>query len=285
MTEHAQELQNLRTIMLEAGVDLLAERGRLRDIDYKSATDMVTDLDRRTEAFLVDRLRKLFPDDAIHAEEGTRDTGRSGRTWIIDPLDGTTNYVHGHPAFAISIGCAGPDHLLTGAVYAPALDELFCAARGQGATLEKPAAGTRRPLQVSTATDLQHALLATGFPYKRDDLVDLNSALVRTFLKMNCHGVRRCGSAAVDLCFVAAGRLDGYWEFKLNPWDVAAGAIIAAEAGAVVTDLTGQGHLFDGRSIVAAVPALHPLLMKIILNELTPEHSYHDFLKGLDSHD
>jgi len=263
LDERERELETLGGICREMGELLLSERGRLRTVDYKSATDLVTDIDRTVEARLADRLGADFPDDAILAEEGTRTDGGSGRVWHVDPLDGTTNYVHGHPVFAVSLGAVRDGVPELGAVYLPVLDELYLAAAGRGARLER-SDGPPLRLAVSPDVPLQRALLATGFPYRRDELVDVNCALMAGFLRSGCRGVRRCGSAAADLCFVAAGRIDGYWEFRLNSWDLAAGSLIAAEAGARVTDLSGRGGLLDGASIVAAGPGLHPVLMERI---------------------
>ncbi len=255
------ELARAREIALEAGAVLLAERGALRSIDYKSATDMVTDVDRRVEDLAVGRLGESFPDDGVRAEEGGGGGGRSGREWIMDPLDGTTNYVHGHPFYAFSLACVDADGARTGVVFAPELDELYTAVRGGGVRLERPRLETARDLPPRTAVDLERALLATGFPYLRDVLVERNCDLVRRFLMRRCHGVRRGGSAALDLCHVASGRLDGYWEMSLKPWDVAAGVLAAREAGAVVTDFDGVAGELDGVSVVAAAPGLHAVMI------------------------
>ncbi|MDO9172779.1 MAG: inositol monophosphatase family protein [bacterium] len=259
------EAARLRDIALAAGAIQLEGCGRRRDIAYKSATDMVTDVDRRVEAFLFERLGEDFPRDGVRAEEGTGRAGDSGRVWHVDPLDGTTNYVHGHPFYAVSLGCAGAGGPELGAVYAPALDELYLARRGGGATLERPQRGEPpRRLALAGPVALERALLATGFPYERGEVAALNCDLVKDFLLRPCHDVRRGGSAALDLCHVAAGRLDGYWEFRLQPWDVAAGVLVAREAGAVVTDLDGGDDALHGRHILAAAPGLHAVMLAII---------------------
>ena len=195
-------------------------------------------------------------------------SGESGRIWHVDPLDGTTNYVHGHPVFAVSLGRAAPDGVDLAAVYAPELDELYLTARGGGVRLERPLRGTARTLETLVPVALERALLATGFPYVRDEIAARNCDLMKSFLLRRCHGVRRGGSAAVDLCHVAAGRLDGYWELSLNTWDIAAGSLIAAEAGALVTDFRGGGDYLDGRHIMAAAPGLHGEMLTIIGKEL-----------------
>ncbi len=264
MTPENNELTRLRGIALAAGNLQLAERDHLRSIDYKSATDMVTDLDRRVEALLVDLFSREFPDDGLLAEEGSVSAGSSGRVWQIDPLDGTTNYVHGHPFFAVSLGRATADGIDLAAVYAPELDELYLAGAGAGALLERPRHRTRQALPTREPVALEQALLATGFPYIRDELVTRNCDLMKSFLLRRCHGVRRGGSAAIDLCHVASGRLDGYWEFALNPWDLAAGSLVALEAGAVVSDFAGEDGYLDGSQILAAVPGLHAAMLAII---------------------
>ncbi len=257
----AAELERLRAVILPAGERLLAEQGRLREIAYKSATEVVTDLDRAVERQVVSALADLFPGDAVEAEEGGAVAGRSGRTWYIDPIDGTTNFVHDYPFYCVSMACARGEDLLLAAVYAPYLDELYLAARGGGARLERPRAGAGRPLAPRAPVAVNRALLATGFPYVRDALVARNAAYVQRFLMMGCHDVRRGGSAAIDLCHVGAGKLDGYWEMSLRVWDAAAGTLVAREAGAVVTDFDGRSGLLDGRSVLAAAPELHGVML------------------------
>lgn len=262
--ELQDQLAAAREVALAAGRLQSAARDDVGAIDYKSATDMVTDVDRRVEAFLVDELARLFPDDAVRAEEGGGQAGRSGRTWIVDPLDGTTNYVHGHPFFCVSLACVDADGPLLGAVHAPELDELFLARRGGGAELVRPGRGEARDLRLGEGPPLERALLATGFSYLRDEVCARNCDVMKAFLLAGCHGVRRAGSAALDLCHVGLGRLDGYWELRLNPWDTAAGALVAREAGAVVTDLRGGDDWLDWGWLLAATPSLHaPMLARI----------------------
>ena len=259
------ELQALREIALAAGRLQRSAAGEVRRIDYKAANDMVTDLDRRVEELVLERLAAAFPGDAVAAEEGSARRGGSGRTWLVDPLDGTTNYVHGHPAYAVSLACRDDAGDLLAAVHAPALGELYLARRGAGAWREDLAAGTPpRPLRREADVPLDRALLATGFPYVRDRLVDRNARVVAAVLRRGCHGVRRCGSAALDLCWLGAGRLDGYWEWSLRPWDVAAGSLVAREAGVTVTDMDGRGGPLDGRHVVAGVGALHGTLLALV---------------------
>ncbi len=268
MTSVPDELARLREIALEAGELQLAERDRLRTIDYKSATDMVTDLDRRVETLLVERLADAFPADGVLAEEGSRRDGDNGRIWHVDPLDGTTNYVHRHPVFAVSLGRVDGTRPDLAAVYAPELDELYLASAGGGAVLERPRRGERHELARRAPVELTRALLATGFPYEREPLAARNCDMMKIFLLARCHGVRRGGSAAVDLCHVAAGRLDGYWELALNPWDVAAGVLIAREAGAAVTDFEGAEACLHARHVLAAAPGLYDEMKSLIAEEL-----------------
>lgn len=258
------ELACLRDLVLPAGAQLLEYLGRSGPVRSKGATELVTELDRRTEDLLIEGLGRRFPGDGIVAEESGLTSGQSGRTWYIDPLDGTTNYAHGHPFFCISLGLVQEGVLQAGVVYAPKLDELFLAGRGLGAWLQQPSQGTERVLPRRQPVTLDRALLATGFPYVRNEDVDRNVGLVRDFLKFPCHGVRRDGSAALDLAHVAAGMLDGYWELNLRPWDSAAGILIAREAGALVTDFAGAEVPLPYEEVLAAAPGLHGQMVELI---------------------
>ncbi len=277
MSDHLDdELVILRTLAIEAGRMLLASLGNLGSlgrIEAKTATEFVTDVDRRVEDLVLAGLARHFPADAVLAEESGDHAGTpGGRTWYIDPLDGTTNYAHGHPIFAVSAGCAGPDGLELGAVFLPYLDELYLARRGGGATLERPRCGEPpRPLARRTPVDVKAALLATGFPYVRDNNVDRTLAAVGALLKAPCHGIRRGGSAAADLVHVAAGKMDGYFELRLRPWDTAGGTLVAREAGVIVTDLAGIEVAVPSPTIVAAAPGLHAQMMQTILATAGPE--------------
>lgn len=262
--ELAEIAAQVRRIALEAGRILLSGLGSVHTIDAKQGTEFVTEMDRRVEDYLLGELSRLFPGDAIEAEESGGRAGDDRRTWYVDPLDGTTNYAHGYPFFSVSIACADPERLLVGCVAAPRLDELYLATAGGGAVLERVQGGESRPLAGRREVDLERALLSTGFPYERDELVDLNTGLVRDFLLERCHGVRRGGSAAIDLSHVAAGCLDGYWELKLRPWDTAAGTLIAREAGAVVSGFDGRQERLHTRNILAAAPGLHARMLERI---------------------
>ena len=269
----ADELATLRELALAAGRELLASLGNLGRVEAKTATEFVTDVDRRVEELVLAGLSRHFPADAVLAEEsGDRVGAPGGRTWYIDPLDGTTNFAHGHPIFAFSAGCAGAGGLDLGAVYLPYLDELYLARRGGGATLERPRAGEpARPLARRVPVDVKQSLLATGFPYVRDHNVDRTLAAVGALLKAPCHGIRRGGSAAADLVHVAAGKMDGYFELRLRPWDTAGGTLIAREAGVIVTDLAGVAVAVPSPTIVAAAPGLHAQMMQVLAATAGPE--------------
>ena len=260
----SEELEVVRGLAVQAGAFLLDNFGQVGRIDHKGAVDLVTDVDRRSEERLLTELSRHFPDDTIEAEEGGAQQGRSGRIWYVDPLDGTTNFVHGYGHFAVSIACCDEKGPLLGAVHAPYLDELYLAARGQGARQMRPRGGGERPLLRREPVIFTEALLATGFSYTRDERIDRVCEWVRRCLRNGCHGVRRAGSAAVDLAHVGAGRLDGYFELSLRPWDVAAGTLVCREAGCRVTNHAGVELPLVCESLVAAVPGLHAALLELV---------------------
>ncbi len=212
-----------------------------------SATDVVTEFDRAAEAHIVGELRRLRPDDAIVGEEGTSDGGTSGVEWFIDPIDGTTNFVYDQPAWACSVAVAVEGVMTAAAVGVPVLDEMYTAVLGNGAFRN------RQPISVSGATDLSLALVGTGFGYQPERRVA--QARVVTALIGTVRDIRRLGSAAVDLCMVACGRLDVYYERHLNAWDAAAGELIVREAGGVTSDFGGAAARPE--ELVASTPALH----------------------------
>ncbi len=258
------ELATVRDLALQAGQVLLDSLGKVETISQKTATEFVTDVDRRVEDMLIGQLKREFPGDAILAEESGAHEATGDRIWYLDPLDGTTNYAHGYPFFSVSLACRDAAGLKLGVVFAPYLDELYLAETGWGAQLERPRHDEMRMLAARSEVGVSQALLATGFPYERNETVDLNTGLVRDFLKAQCHGVRRAGSAAIDLCHVAAGKLDGYWEWRLRPWDTAAGTLIAREAGVVVTDFAGSDVMIPTDHILAAAPGLHGRMKKVL---------------------
>jgi len=247
----------------EAGALLLDGRSSVRaDEGTKtSATDMVTDMDRASEALIVAGLIRARPDDGILAEEGSARAGSSGVRWVIDPLDGTTNYLYGHPTFAVSIAAECDGRTVVGVVGAPAQDEMFRAVAGGGAFATGGRSfGDGRRLAVSGATDLATSLVATGFSYVADKRTVQGRILSRVLPLVR--DVRRLGAAALDLCWVACGRVDAYYEAGLQPWDLAAGALIAAEAGASVVGL--DGPVPGSGSVLAATPALVDPLRQLL---------------------
>jgi myo-inositol-1(or 4)-monophosphatase len=242
---------------------LMAEFARPAQISYKSDVDIVTQADRRSEEAVVSRLRSHFPRHTIIAEEsssGAPASGAAGRPgefrWYVDPLDGTTNFAHKYPCFAVSVALAqvatdgsGEEDLLAGVVLNPVSGELFSAEKGGGACLQQ------KHIRVSCVERLAASLVATGFP-PSNRKEGRNIHYYGQFT-LNSHGVRRDGSAALDLCFVACGRFDGFWEFGLKPWDTAAGALILREAGGTVTDIHGQPYRLGGPSLLASNSKIH----------------------------
>ena len=244
----------------QAAGRVLAEGAfRRHDAESKSATtDLVTRYDRAAEEVIVAAIRSRFPDHRILAEEsGAHGSDDGAPRWIIDPLDGTTNFAHGLPLFSVSIACEWEGKVRVGVVSAPALGWTFSASLGHGAQRNG------QPLSVSQTQTIERALLVTGFPYDRKTAKENNFAQFVT-LKRRAQGIRRLGSAALDLSLVAAGSLDGYWEMKLKPWDIAAGLLIATEAGAVTSSWHGQPvDLFHGE-VLCANPSLHRELLSVL---------------------
>ncbi len=257
-------LSYLERLARQAGEILRLGYDKEHQIGYKGVIDLVTEVDHQSEAFLLGEVRRDFPDHHIFSEESGVIQGNDEHIWYIDPLDGTMNYAHRVPIFCVSIAYAArpgasPSRsagLKLGAVYDPMRDELFLAERGEGATLNG------RPLHVSSATELQRSLLVTGFPYNAWNTPQDNFANFVKFGKLS-QGVRRMGSAALDLCYVAAGRFDGYWEMSLNPWDVGAGALICEEAGARVTNVQGgPDYISPPQSVLASTPGIHARMLE-----------------------
>ncbi len=251
-------LQFLEKLAREAGQFLYAGYEKDHQVEYKGVIDLVTEVDRQSEAFLLAEVQRQFPDHHILAEETGGVDGHPDNTWYIDPLDGTVNYAHGIPIFCVAIAFAHQGRLQLAAIFDPMRDECYTAERGRGAWLNG------RRLQVSGAQDLSQSLVVTGFPYDAWNSPRDNVAYFGRFARRT-RGVRRLGSAALDLCYIAAGRFDGYWELTLKPWDVAAGGLIAEEAGAIVTDLDGgPDYISPPNSILAATPALHPKMLAVL---------------------
>ena len=229
----------------------------------KSAHDFVSEVDDEAERSIVDMLRTAYPDHAILAEEGGA-SGRSEYVWIIDPLDGTTNFLHGFPQYAVSIGLVHRGVLNQAVVYDPTRNDLFTASRGRGAYLND------QRLRVSRRARLGDALIGTGFPFRRFQHIDVYLAILREVMQ-KCPGVRRPGAASLDLAYVAAGRLDGFWEFGLSPWDMAAGALLILEAGGLVGDLEGNDGYMESGNLCAGNPKVFAQLVQLIGTHLTPE--------------
>ena len=226
-------------------------------IASKRSNDFVTEVDHQAEAAIIDVLKQAYPDHGIHAEESGRRDENAEYQWIIDPLDGTTNFLHGFPQFAVSIALQHKARLVVGVIYDPFTQELFTAARGEGAQLNE------KRIRVSGHAGLRGALLSTGFPYTDQSYLDTYLDTMKA-LMAPAAGIRRPGSAALDLAWVAAGRTDGFWEFNLKAWDIAAGALIVREAGGIVTDFYGRDSYLESGDIIAASPKVFPEMLKII---------------------
>jgi myo-inositol-1(or 4)-monophosphatase len=244
-----------------AGAVLLHYTSRDKQIELKGRADLVTVADRESEALIVNAIRSRYPDHGILAEEsGVVEIGSDAERrprWIVDPLDGTTNFAHGFPAYSVSIGFETDGQLECGVVFDPVRDEMFHARRGSGAWLNDD------PIHVSEVSELPDALLLTGFPYGFRERPDEPLRLFRTFL-LEAQAVRRAGSAAIDLCYVAAGRSDGFWELGLRPWDTAAGVTILRESGGRTSDFSGGPFSVDRPQIVASNGRIHEAMLQAL---------------------
>jgi len=247
----------------EAGALLLKYAGAGFHIEYKNPINLVTDADRAAEQCVIDHIKAHFPTHRFLAEErGRLEEAQSPYLWIIDPLDGTTNFAHGYPAYCVSIGLEYEGRCVLGAIFDPSRNELFTAIEHRGAQLNG------RAIHVSNTMTLDGSLLVTGFAY---DIRETPRNNLDHFVKfaLKAQGLRRTGSAALDLCYVAAGRFDGFWEVRLNPWDMAAGAVIAREAGGRMTDFSGQDLSIYGQELVASNGQIHEAMLAV-LNQETP---------------
>lgn len=240
-----------------AAIRAVAEAG-VREVVFKGEgkRDLVTEADKRSERIIIDAIHSRYPDHRILAEEGTSTGGAGEIRWIVDPLDGTTNFAHQYPLYCVSIAVEQAGEAVVGVVYAPYMDELFVAVKGGGATLNGV------PIRVSRVTELIGGLLCTGFPYRLDgptnNLVNWGNFVLRT------QATRRDGAAALDICYVAAGRFDGFWELNLQPWDMAAGALMVLEAGGTISDPSGKPYRVDGHDIVASNGHLHTAMLDVL---------------------
>ena len=248
-------LSYIETLARKAGTILRDGYSKEHTVAYKGVIDLVTEIDHQSEKFLLGEVQRDFPTHHIFSEESGIIEGNDEHIWYIDPLDGTVNYAHHIPIFCVSIAYAFKGALTLGGVYDPLRDEMFLAERGKGATLNG------KPIGVSSTTELQKSLLVTGFPYDTWNTERDNFANFIKFGKMT-QGVRRLGSAALDLCYVAAGRFDGFWELALKPWDVAAGGLVCEESGACITNVKGETDFISSpQSVLAATPAIHARML------------------------
>jgi len=231
--------------------------GKTNRVRKKGAVDLVTEADIASEHAIIETIKGVFPDHTIWAEESGVSRGHSRFQWIVDPLDGTTNFAHRVAAFVVSIAFSISGDIVIGIVLNPLSGELFTALKGEGAQLNGST------VEVSETKTVSDSLLATGFPYNRREHIDELLMRFSKCLKAS-QGIRRFGSAALDLCHVACGRFDGYWEQNLNPWDSAAGALIAAEAGAIVTDFSNRPFAVEKKEILAATPGIHHEMLKLV---------------------
>lgn len=241
----------------EAGQLLLELRSTDREIEKKGKVDLVTDADRESETLIREIIESNFPDHSFIAEEGTEASGDSEYLWLVDPLDGTTNYAHALPVYCVSMGLLKGNEIIAGCIYNPNLDECFTAEVGRGAFLNG------KPIHVSKTDSLDDSLLATGFPYDIRETDDDNLKEFTAFYK-RARAVRRAGAAALDLAYVACGRFDGFWEFKLSPWDIAAGILLVEEAGGRATSYSGDKYDIYKGELVASNGLIHNGMVEIL---------------------
>ena len=249
-----------RRIAKEAGTILLGFFQSIETYELKGRANIVSEADKAAEAFLIQEIRHAFPADGILAEEsGSQDWGTTGFVWVIDPLDGTTNFVHSNPHFAVSIGLLEHKNPVMGVVYAPVYNEIFYGHRGGGAYRN----GER--MSVSTVSTLASSLIASGFPYVREGVLEAILERVQRVLLVT-HGFRRAGSAALDLCYVAAGRLDAYWEEGIQAWDIAAGVVLVEEAGGRCSGFDALQCNMFARQVVASNASIHDALLAVLFD-------------------
>lgn len=262
MAPLARHLEVARSAAREAGRLQVAGLSENLQVDHKGRYDLVTNVDKKCEEVVAGILGEAFADIGILAEESTQKATGSREVWIVDPLDGTTNYASGYPAFCTNIALKQAGEIVLGVVYEPVRDELFEAVRGAGAFLNGS------PIRVSRTAELSQSLLATGFPYDRCEQPETNLDRFCA-LTMRTRGVRRGGSASLDLCYTACGRLDGYWELRLQPWDVCAGALVVLEAGGKVSDTAGGDYDWSGLDTLASNGRLHDALVDSLATPLS----------------
>lgn len=258
----SQLLTATRTIATQVGAFIEKEKLSfgMDKVEHKGFNDLVSFVDKEAERQVVDQLHAILPEAGFITEEGTSTTRGEHYHWVVDPLDGTTNFIHGLPVFAVSIGLMAQEEVVLGVVYEVNRRECFYAMKGGGAFCND------QPIQVSKAPKLSSSLLATGFPYYQFDLMDKYFSSMK-LLMQKTHGLRRLGSAAMDLCYVASGRMDGYFEYNLNSYDVAAGVLIVQEAGGRVTEFLGGNNYIFGRNIVASNGAIHDEFLEVLAED------------------
>jgi myo-inositol-1(or 4)-monophosphatase len=262
-------MERFKKVAIEAslkGGEILNEhKGKVKHIDYKDEVNLVTEVDKISEENILGIIKNNFPDHAILTEESEGKKSNSMYKWVIDPLDGTTNYAHGFPMYCVSIALEKNGEIILGVVYNPNLDELFVAEKGKGAFLSKGSSNNqdKQRISVSQTTELSRSLLATGFPYDiRGSKIDNLDHFANFYKK--AQAVRRGGSAALDLCYLAMGRFDGFWELKLSPWDMAAGKLMVEEAGGKVTDFLGGPFNIYLKEILASNGKIHQQMIEIL---------------------
>ena len=251
-----KEIETARNAALDAGRILKDLFGNIHNISKKGDIDLVTEADLASEKAVIGAIKKDFPNDMILAEESGEQGEKSDRLWIIDPLDGTTNFAHSFPFFGVSIALQVKNEIVVGVVYNPVLDEFFEAEKGKGALLNDEL------IKVSDKENLKDSLIGTGFPYDVYEDPDPTLSYLKKVI-VKAQGIRRAGAAAVDLCYVAAGRLDGFWEQGLKPWDTAAGSIILKEAGGVISDYAGNPYNPFVKTILASTPGIHSKMLDV----------------------
>lgn len=244
-----------------AGRYLLDNLGAIsrRDIDMKQASDFVTRVDRESEEIILNTIRKAFADHAFLTEESVQDRENDNFRWIIDPLDGTTNYIHQYPVFSLSIALEYRREIILGVVYEPLRNGMFTAEKGKGAFYNK------KRIRVSESRSFEDCLVTTGFPFRRKEMTDQYLKLFKNVF-FKCSDLRRAGSAALDFAYLACGRCDAFFEIGLSPWDIAAGAILIKEAGGIITDFSGGPDFLQSGNIVAGNPAIQKKLLREVKN-------------------
>ena len=260
--KHPEMLDFSIEIAKDAGTILMSHFGKISSVERKSTDiDLVTLADTESEAFILERIKSVYPDHHIIAEESAIWEGNSDYRWVIDPLDGTTNFVHSLPIFAVSIGLQYKQETILSVVHNPAAHKCFWAEKNGGAYLND------KPIQITSTNTLSNSLLVTGFPYIHDDRFEKGFDLFKE-LYGKTQGIRRLGAAALDFCFVAMGRFEGFWEFGLQPWDVCAGAIILQEAGGKVSDWDGSPMPFSGTRVLATNGHIHGEMIDVLREDL-----------------